>query len=47
MLKNQIKNMLVDVIKATAVELLVYIVDWLVDFKFKLLKEVDGYEKKE
>lgn len=46
MLKNQIKNMLIDVIKATAVEILVYIVDWLVDWKIKILKEVDGHEER-
>lgn len=45
MLKNQIKSLLIDVLKATAVEILVYIVDRLVEFKVKILKEVNGYEK--
>lgn len=45
MLKNQIKNLLLDVLKATAVEVLVYIVDWLVNVKIKLLKEVNGNEE--
>lgn len=46
MLKNQIKSLLMDVIRATAIELLVYIVDWLVDFKIKILKEATENEKK-